>query len=183
MSTRLDQLFTWITPGYDGFEALLDASFFGFLVPLVGHNLNYISDTKPLVQTVLDELGLPAYLKRFRKSRDPEDHTQIRRLGKARRIVNLWAYIFTDAEGNEFLVRSSGVFLGKNVPLMTTIGRYASEMMIDAQEVMSCIGLEWRLVRFDLAEPRIFDRLEPESEKSKIEAMVVPMKRRNLEAN
>ena len=183
MRTTLDQLFTWITPGYDGFEALLDASFFGFLVPLVGHNLNYISDTKPLVQTVLDELGLPAYLKRFRKARDPEDHTQIRRLGKTRRIVNLWAYIFTDADGNEFLVRSSSIYLGKNGPLMTTIGRYASEMMTDAQEVMSGISLEWRLVRFDLAEPTIFDRLEPQEEKSEMGVMVVPMRRRNIEAN
>lgn len=45
------------------------------------------------------------------------------------------------------------------------------------------MGLEWRLVRFDLAEHTIFDRVELKAEKSKLEAMVVPMKKQISGAN
>lgn len=178
MGSRLDQLFAWIAPGYEGFETLLSAAVFGFNIPLVGHDLDFISEIKPVAQTVVDELGLPTYLKRFKKAKDPEDHIEIRRLGKARRIANLWAYILRDADGDEWLVRSEGLYLGKDVPLMTTVGQHAAEMMAEAQEAMRGRGLEWRLVRFDLAEHTIFDRLEPKAEKGEREAMVVALKER-----
>jgi len=178
MEHRLGQLFIWITPGYDGFEALLQAAIFGFNIPLATHDLDFICELKPVAQTVVDELGLPAYLKRFKKARDPEDHIEIKRLDKARRITNLWVYIVRDEKGDECLVRSEGLYLGKNVPLMTTVGRYASEMMRDAQEAMKGMGLEWRLVRFDLAEYAIMDRLEPVADKSEQEANIVRLKKR-----
>src|ERR1044072_3550210 len=152
MGYRLDQLFIWITPGYDGFEALLQAAISGFNIPLATHDLDFICELKPVTQTVVDELGLPAYLKRFKKARDPEDHIKIRRLDKTKRITSLWAYIVRDEKGDECLVRSEGLYFEKNVPLMTTVGCYAAEMMRDAQEARKGMGLEWRLVRFDLAE-------------------------------
>lgn len=177
MEYRLDQLYVWITPGYDGFEALLQAAVCGFNIPLAAHDLDFISELRPVTQTVVDELGLPAYLKRFKKARDPEDHIKIRGLDKTRRITNLWAYVVRDGKGDECLVRSEGLYLEKSVPLITTVGRYAAEMMGDAQEAMRGIGLEWRLVRYDLAEYLILDRLEPKAEKGKQGAKIVALKR------
>ena len=183
MEYRLDQLFIWITPGYDGFEALLQAAISGFNIPLATHDLDFIYELKPVTQTVIDELGLPAYLKRFKKARDPEDHIKIRRLDKTKRITNLWAYIVRDGKGDECFVRSEGIYLDKNVPLITTVGRYAAEMMRDAQEAMKGMGLEWRLVRFELAEYAIMDRLEPIADKSEQEANIVRLKKRYSGAN
>lgn len=111
MRSKFDQLFTWITPGYDGFETLLQAAVLGFNIPLAGYDLDFICETKPVTQTVVDELGLSAYLKRFKKARDPEDHIQIRRLDKTRRIASLWAYMGRDGDDDEFLVRSEGLYL------------------------------------------------------------------------
>jgi hypothetical protein len=177
MEYKLDQLFIWITPGYDGFEALLQAATSGFNMPLATHDLDFIRELKPVTQTIIDELGLPAYLKRFKKARDPEDHIKIRRLDKTKRITNLWAYIVSDGKGNECFVRSGGIYVDKNVPLITTVGRYAAEMMREAQEAMKGMGLEWRLVRFELAEYAVMDRLEPIADKSEEEANIVRLKR------
>ena len=121
---------------------------------------------------------MPPCLKRFKKARDPQDHIKIRRLDKTRRITSLWAYIVSDGKGDECFLRSEGIYVDKNVPLITTVERYTSEMMGDAQEAMKGMGLEWRLVRFDLAEYAVIDRLDPIAYRSEREANIVRLKKR-----